>query len=322
MRDDLSRAPSPWDDAVNAYVSTLKLERGLSVHSSEGYQRDLDQLAVFLARSRLAADWKRVSSAHLSAWIQQLSGDDLAATSIARKLSALRGFFKHLVRERLLLEDPTEGLTTPKLMRRLPGTLTPEEVEKLLQAPQGGDAYALRDRAFLEVFYASGLRVSELTSLTLGQVDLENGFLRIFGKGSKERLVPMGRKAVEALTVYLEAGRSKFVKAKRTRSHVFLSERGGPLSRVMIWLLVKKYAQKAGIQRPVKPHLLRHSFATHLLSRGADLRAIQEMLGHASIATTEIYTAVETERILDQHQRFHPRNRSSSSSSLAKRKTP
>lgn len=322
MRDNLSRAPSPWDEAVNAYVSTLMLERGLSTHSSEGYQRDLDQLAVFLARSQLAADWKDVLPTHLSAWVQQLSGDDLAATSIARKLSALRGFFKHLIRERLLLKDPTEGLATPKLLRRLPGTLTPEEVERLLQAPQGGDAYTLRDRAFLEVFYASGLRVSELSSLTLTQVDLENGFLRIFGKGSKERLVPMGRKAVEALTLYLEAGRSKFVKAKRTRSHVFLSERGGPLSRVMIWLLVKTYAQKAGIQRPVKPHLLRHSFATHLLSRGADLRAIQEMLGHASIATTEIYTAVETERILDQHQRFHPRNRSLSSASLAKRKTP
>lgn len=308
-REQTSRAPAHLAEHVDRYIGFLKLERGLSEHTSSGYQLDLDQCAQFLLQKRGVAAWESTAADDLSAWMQALTGAEQAASSLARKLSALRGFFRFLVKERVRSDDPTELLSTPKLLRRLPGTLTPAEVERLLHAPQGGDPYALRDRALLEVFYASGLRVSELSALTLQQIDLENGFLRVFGKGSKERVVPMGRKATEAIGRYLSAGRTRFVKPKRTRHHLFLSERGGPLSRVTIWVLVKKYAKAAGIVRPVKPHLLRHSFATHLLSGGADLRAIQEMLGHASISTTEIYTAVETERILEHHRRFHPRNR-------------
>jgi len=198
--------------------------------------------------------------------------------------------------------------TGPKLARRIPGTLSPEDVARLLAAPQGGGAFALRDRALLELFYSSGLRVSELAGLTLQQLDLEGGFLRVFGKGSKERVVPVGGKAQAALTSWLAAGRPRFVKS-RTGSQLFLNNRGTALSRVMLWMIVKKYARLAGIAKNVKPHLLRHSFATHLLSGGADLRAIQEMLGHASIATTQIYTAVETKRLLAHHAKFHPRNR-------------
>jgi integrase/recombinase XerD len=190
----------------------------------------------------------------------------------------------------------------------MPGALSEGEVDRLLAAPQGGDGFALRDRALLELFYSSGLRVSELAGLTLSQLDLEHGFLRVFGKGSKERVVPVGGRAAEALRIYIASGRPTFVKAK-TGSAIFLSERGGPLSRKTLWYLVQKYAAAAGITRGVKPHLLRHSFASHLLGGGADLRAIQEMLGHANLATTQIYTAVEEKRLVEQHGKFHPRNR-------------
>jgi integrase/recombinase XerD len=172
----------------------------------------------------------------------------------------------------------------------------------------GADARALRDRALLELFYSSGLRVSELAALSLQQVDLEQGFVRVFGKGSKERVVPVGSRAADALTTYLTSGRPQLVKPK-TGSQVFLNPRGTALSRVALWMIVKKNAQRAGITKNVKPHGLRHSFATHLLSGGADLRAIQEMLGHASISTTQIYTAVESKRLADHHARFHPRNK-------------
>ncbi|MEY3775239.1 MAG: hypothetical protein RLZZ129_2019, partial [Verrucomicrobiota bacterium] len=202
----------------------------------------------------------------------------------------------------------TDLLAGPKLTRRIPGTLTPQEVERLLQAPAGGDAYALRDRALLELFYSSGLRVSELAGLTFQQVDLEQGYLRVFGKGSKERVVPVGTKAAEAIATWLASGRPHFVKP-RTGSQLFLSERGSALSRVTLWYIVKQAARRAGITRNVKPHLLRHSFATHLLNGGADLRAIQEMLGHANIGTTQIYTAVETKRLLSQHTKYHPRGK-------------
>ncbi len=228
--------------------------------------------------------------------------------SLARKLTALRGLARYLVSQRLRTDDFTELLSGPKLTRRIPGTLSAGDVAKLLAAPTGGDPFALRDRAILELFYSSGLRVSELGGLLLQQVDLENGFIRVFGKGSKERVVPVGRQAATALTDYLVSGRPHFVRT-RTGSALFLSERGGPLSRQMLWVLVKKYAQRAGIDKPVKPHLLRHSFATHLLAGGADLRAIQEMLGHANISTTQIYTAVDEQRLVGHHAKFHPRNR-------------
>jgi integrase/recombinase XerD len=217
-------------------------------------------------------------------------------------------FARFMVRERLRPDDFTELLSGPRLARRLPGTLSPDEISRLLASPSGGDPASLRDRGLLELFYSSGLRVSELAALTLQQVDLENGFARVFGKGSKERLVPMGKRARDAVAAWIASGRPHFVKP-RTRSELFLSSRGSSLSRVALWGIVKKHARRAGITKPVKPHLLRHSFATHLLSGGADLRSIQEMLGHASISTTQIYTAVGGRRLLDEHARYHPRNR-------------
>jgi integrase/recombinase XerD len=302
--------PADLDDAIRDFGNALTLERGRSDRTLEAYESDLRQCAAHLVR-RGVKDWKTAQPAQVMEWLYSLSGKDAADTAtvatLARKLSALRMFARHLVRERVRPDDFTEQLQGPKLVRHVPGTLSAKEVDALLAAPSGGDPHSLRDRAILELFYSSGLRVSELAGLMLQQVDLESGFLRVFGKGSKERVVPVGGKAADALTVYLASARPHFVKPK-TGSQLFLSERGTALSRQMLWVLVKKYAKRAGITKTVKPHLLRHSFATHLLGGGADLRAIQEMLGHANIATTQIYTAVEEKRLLDQHARFHPRN--------------
>ena len=290
--------PPDLADAIDGFAGFLELERGLSPNTVAAYEGDLRQCGRFLAR-RGVRRWTEVEPAQLTDWIYSLSEDEFAVSSLARKLTALRTFARHLVRERICGRDFTELLAGPRLVRRIPGTLTPAEVGRLLAAPSGGDAYALRDRAVLELFYSSGLRVSELAGLTLQQVDLEHGFVRVFGKGSKERVVPVGSRACAALETYLAAARRRFVKP-RTGSQLFLSERGAAISRKTLWLLVRKYAGLAGIARPVKPHLL---------SGGADLRAIQEMLGHASIGTTQIYTAVAADRRISEHAKYHPRNR-------------
>jgi len=320
---------------LDAFIAYIDLERGLSAHTRENYGRDLIQAADFFA-AQGACDWLAVSPALAESWVVSLgsarkakrfrvplraglSGSNVAergsvssgysAASAARKLSALRMFARFLVRERRREDDFTALITGPKLARRLPGTLTPAQVVKFLLAPAGGRPADLRDRALLELFYASGLRVSEVASLLIQQVDLESRFVRVFGKGSKERVVPFGEQAGGALSAYLVSGRPHLVKQK-TGSQLFLNNRGSALSRVMLWMIVKKYARRAGLPGTVKPHQLRHSFATHLLSGGADLRSIQEMLGHASISTTQIYTAVEPGRLVSHHAKFHPRNRS------------
>lgn len=303
-------APAAFVEGIEAFLAFIDLERGLSRHTCEAYRRDLEQAAAFLAR-RGARGWGGVTPALATSWAQAMSEEGLSPATLARKLTALRVFGRFLAREGRGPDDFTSLLAAPRLGRRLPSTLSPEEVGRLLGAASGGDPRSLRDRALLELFYSSGLRVSELAALTLQQIDLEAGFLRVFGKGSKERVVPAGSRACQALAAYIEAGRPALVRS-RTGSQVFLNNRGGPLSRVMLWMLVRKYARRAGIARPVKPHALRHSFATHLLAGGADLRAIQEMLGHASISTTQIYTAVEPERLVAQHARFHPRGRAGS----------
>jgi integrase/recombinase XerD len=302
--------PAGFADNIDGFIGFIELERGLSRHTVSAYESDLRQCARFVARGGVRR-WADVAPAQLSEWIYALSEEKLAASSLARKLTALRTFARYLVREGLCPADFTELLIGPKLARKMPGTLSEGEVERLLAAPVGGDAHAVRDRAILEFFYSSGLRVSELAGLTLQQLDLEHGFVRVFGKGSKERVVPVGSKACAALADYITAARRHFVKPC-TGSQLFLSERGTAISRKMLWVLIKNYAKRAGITQRVKPHLLRHSFATHLLSGGADLRAIQEMLGHASISTTQIYTAVTPDRRLAEHAKFHPRNKEAS----------
>jgi integrase/recombinase XerD len=295
-------------DDLDRFAAFIDLERGLSVHTRTNYLRDLRQCAGFLAAAGVK-DWRRADAAAIAAWVHSLSRGRFAVASVARKLSALKAFSKFLQSESIRSDDFTALLRGPKVKRRLPATLSTEELGRLIAAAEGGTPPALRDRALLELFYSSGLRVSELAALTLQQIDLKEGFMRVFGKGSKERVVPMGGRAREAVSRWVAAGRPHFVKAK-TRSELFLSKNGTALSRVMLWMIVKKYAKRAGINKPVKPHALRHSFATHLLSGGADLRAIQEMLGHASISTTQIYTAVEETRLVEHHAKFHPRNRS------------
>jgi integrase/recombinase XerD len=299
--------PPAFADEIDGFVAYLELERGLSRNTVVSYEIDLKQAAHFLQKAG-AANWKKVTARHLTAWLHALSDAKFSAASQARKLSAIRMLFRHLEHEKIRDDNPTALLAGPKLRRKLPQTLSVGEMQKLLAAPTGADAYAIRDRAMLELVYSSGLRASEICGLTVQQVDLDHGFVRVFGKGSKERVVPLGEKAKEAVKAYLGSGRPRLVKPK-TGSELFITERGKAMSRKTLWALVKTAAARAGLGKNVKPHQLRHSFATHLLGGGADLRAIQEMLGHASIGTTQIYTAVESSRLLEQHAKHHPRNK-------------
>ncbi|WP_083270309.1 site-specific tyrosine recombinase XerD [Lacunisphaera limnophila] len=300
-------APAGFADGIDDFLAYIELEKGLARNTAKSYENDLRQAAHCLKRLG-AGQWTKVTPQHLAGWLHWLSDEDFSESSQARKLAAIRMLFRHLVRQGQRPDDPAALLSGPKFRRKLPQTLSRGEMERLLAAPAGGDAYAVRDRAMLELFYSSGLRISELCGLSLQQVDLENGFVRVFGKGSKERVVPLGGQARDAVQTYLLSARPRLVKP-RTGSELFISERGKAISRKTLWVIVKNSARRAGIEKPVKPHLLRHSFATHLLGGGADLRAIQEMLGHASIGTTQIYTAVESSRLLDQHAKHHPRNK-------------
>jgi integrase/recombinase XerD len=297
---------SAFASDIDAYLAYIDLERGLARHTRESYRRDLEQCAAFVA-GQGAADWRAVTAEQAGAWVRSL-GRRAAASSQARKLAALRTFARFMVRESRRPDDFTALLSGPRLVRRLPQSLSEAEAARLLASPCGGDPASLRDRALLELFYSSGLRVSELAALTLQQVDLENGFARVYGKGSKERVVPVGARARDALGAWITSGRPHFVKS-RTRSELFLGRSGTGLSRVSLWSIVKKHAKRAGITKSVKPHLLRHSFATHLLSGGADLRAIQEMLGHASISTTQVYTHLDFQYLAKVYDAAHPRAR-------------
>ncbi|MBC2595786.1 site-specific tyrosine recombinase XerD [Ruficoccus amylovorans] len=302
-----TKAPFVSDPVVDDFLLYLQTERGLSANTVEAYGNDLAHAWDYL-KAQGVGDWSGVDREHLEGWLSELSKLDYEPATVARKLSALRMFAKFLVRERVCAKDFCELLDTPKLHRKLPGTLSANEVERLLDAPDEESPQGIRDRAMLELMYSSGLRVSELCELPLQAVDLDHGFVRIFGKGSKERIVPVGSKAIEALERYLSVARPKLVKP-RTGSDLFLSQWGRALSRKTFWVNLRQHAATAGITKPVKPHLLRHSFATHLLENGADLRAIQEMLGHADISTTQIYTAVKTESLATQHAQFHPRRK-------------
>lgn len=294
-----------------AFLVALELERGLSSHTVSGYAADTAQFACFLERSRLASGWEQVTSGHLALWAADLTAAGVAASSLSRKLSAVRTFARHLVRERVRPDDFTEIAERPRLRRRLPSVLSQEEVLRLLEAPDLSTPQGVRDRAMLELFYSSGLRVSELCGLKLLDVLMDERLLRVSqAKGSKQRIVPFGEPAAKWIADYLSVGRPSLV-CKGTGGALFLSARGRAISRKTVWLMVHQMAKRAGISKPVKPHLLRHSFATHLLGGGADLRAIQEMLGHADIGTTQIYTAVDTHRLADEHARHHPRNRAS-----------
>ncbi len=296
--------PSAARDAVAGYFDHLSAERGLSPNTLAAYRQDLERLRGSLGPSRRVEDARRDD---LLSVVQRMRTEGRSPRSVARWVAAVRGFFSHLVAQGVVGEDPTAHLDAPRIWRTLPKVLTAEEVEALLAAPaRAGEARGLRDAALLEVLYATGLRVSELARLHLGDLHLDAGYLRCWGKGSKERVVPLGSEADATLQRYLAEARPRLLAGRRT-DVLFVNERGGALTRQGVWKLIKRYGRQAGIERPLSPHVVRHSFATHLLENGADLRAVQLLLGHADISTTQIYTHVNRERLRRLYQDFHPR---------------
>jgi len=290
---------------IEEFLTYLSAEKGLAKNTLESYKRDIGKFAQFL-EGRRTATFKEVLRKDIVDFMLELKKDGLSAPSISRNLVSVKLLFRFLTRERLIPEDVTSALDTPKLWKTLPDTLSEEEVMKILNAPDLKKAEGQRDKAILELLYASGLRVSELVGLKVSDVNLDIGFLRCLGKGSKERIVPVGSKAVKYVKDYLEKVRPNLRKDLIT-THLFLTRQGTGFSRQSIWNIIKNYTDEAGIRKNVTPHTLRHSFATHLLSHGAELRMVQEMLGHADISTTQIYTHVDKERLKSIHKQFHPR---------------
>jgi integrase/recombinase XerD len=290
---------------IDSFLLFLATERGLSVNYQLSTRRSLETFAGWLAEKKID-DPRTIEAAHLSDYLSHRKRAGLAAASIKVEAIALRIFFRFLVVRKILARDPAEFLTTPRIERYLPDTLNLPDIERLLAAVGERDPFALRNRAMLELLYASGLRISELCGARLENLDLEEGWIRVTGKGNKTRIVPVGGKAREAIARYLSAERQNLAGPK-TGAEIFLSNNGRKLTRARVWQVVKQYADLAGLETNVYPHLLRHSFATHLLSNGADLRVIQELLGHADISTTEIYTHVDQRRLKAVHKKFHPR---------------
>ncbi|MDP9348054.1 MAG: site-specific tyrosine recombinase XerD [Gemmatimonadota bacterium] len=290
---------------VERFLDHLRFERGLSDATLGAYEHDIVRLASF-CRTRDRITPAEVTTQDLRQFILLLKDVGLAPSSIGRNLSAVRTFFRFLLGENLVVADPSERIDPPKGWRTLPDVLSVAEIETLVQAPDLSRPLAWRDRALLEFAYASGVRVSELIGLQVRHLVLEEEFALVYGKGAKERLVPVGRRAVGALSIYLRETRPKLERGKG-EGRVFLNARGTPLSRMGVWKILRQHVEAAGIKKPVSPHTLRHSFATHLLEGGADLVAVQEMLGHADISTTQIYTHVDRRYLAEVHRSYHPR---------------
>ena len=297
-----------WPQAIKQFDGYLRLEKSLSPNSVEAYVRDATKLQQFLVFEKRHVGPLQVSTEVLREFLATLQGLGLGATSQARTLSGLKAFFNFLIMEDLLKLDPTDTLEAPKTGRHLPDTLSYPEVEQLLAAIDLSTDDGLRARALLEVMYSSGLRVSELCDLRLSNIYAEQGFVKVVGKGNKERLVPIGREALKHLNFYLSGVRGHLDLKPGSEDFVFLSQRGRPLSRITVFTTLKKLAELAGLRKTISPHTLRHSFATHLIEGGADLRAVQEMLGHASITTTEIYTHLDRDYLRQVITEFHPRS--------------
>ena len=297
------------NDLVLDFLAYLELERGLSRNTLEAYRSDLQQYGEFLARR--GTDPLAVLPNDLASFVTELADGregrpPVAPATLQRKIACLRSFYRHLRRDGILEHDPTSELRAPRSRQRLPKVLSRDEITRLLQQPRGSSPGAIRDRALLETMYACGLRASEAIGLELSDVDLEAGILRARGKGSKERIVPIGTKAVESLNDYLDKPRPRLV-GNRDQPRLFVNLRGGGLSRQGLYKIVQGHARSAGLERRMSPHTLRHSFATHLLAGGCDLRSLQEMLGHADIGTTQVYTHLSAERLRDVYFDAHPR---------------
>ncbi|MEA2246639.1 MAG: integrase/recombinase XerD [Solirubrobacteraceae bacterium] len=298
-----------FEHQVLDFLAYLEFERGLSRNTLEAYRSDLLQFGAFLRRR----DTDALSAEHsdLAAFLSELAegGDErppVAPATLQRKAACLRSFYRHLRREGQLDRDPTADLRAPRKSQKLPQVLSRGDIGRLLAAPRGDDPGALRDRALLELMYACGLRASEAIGIEMGDIDLQTGVLRARGKGSKERLVPIGREAVAATRAYVERGRPRLV-GLRDEPHLIVNRRGGGMTRQGLYKIVQRYARDAGLEGRMSPHTLRHTFATHLLAGGCDLRSLQEMLGHADIATTQIYTHLSAERLKDAYFKAHPR---------------
>jgi integrase/recombinase XerD len=290
---------------VELFLDYLVFERGLADRTVQAYRRDLLRLIDFL-EARGVTEPEAIAPGDLQEFVFTLKDQGLQASTIRRAQSSMRTYFGFLLGEGVLAEDPSERLESPRVWRRLPTALGRDEIVGLLDAPDPDHRLYWRDRAILETLYATGVRVSELTGMPLSALDLEEGICLVYGKGSKERLVPVGGAAVRALTRYLNDVRPALDRG-RGGGRVFLNARGAPLSRMAVWRLVQESARRAGIRKHISPHTLRHTFATHLLEGGADLVAVQELLGHADISTTQIYTHLDREYLRDVHRRFHPR---------------
>jgi integrase/recombinase XerD len=298
-------SPRPIEDLrVTDYLNHLRAERGLSPNTISAYRSDLQKLQAWAASREQAIE--SIKPRDIAAFLAHLRALGLSARSAGRAVHAIRGFFRFLVREDKLAEDPMENVRSPRPFKPLPRFLNRAQVEALLRAPDLATPLGLRDKAILETMYASGLRASEVTHLKAENIDPDIGLLRIFGKGRKERLVPIGSSALAAILRYEQEGRPKLLKKKKTRE-LFLNHSGEGLTRMGLWLIVRRHALAVGVAGILTPHVLRHSFATHLLENGADLRALQAMLGHADISTTEIYTHVTRERLRQVFDKFHPR---------------
>ncbi|MDP9081577.1 MAG: site-specific tyrosine recombinase XerD [Bacteroidota bacterium] len=297
-----------WRSAIKGFQSYLKLEKSLSANSIEAYSRDIEKLYQFADREGFKINPEKITLGNLREFIVWAADLGMIPSSQARILSGIKSFYKYLLMEDLIKSDPSELLESPKIQRKLPDTLSYEEINKLIAAidlskPEGG-----RNKAILEVLYGSGLRVSELTELKLSNLYLDIEFIKVTGKGSKERLVPIGGEAINALKIWIESIRVHIPIKKGEEDLVFLNRRGSRLSRVYIFMVIKQLAQLTGIKKTIGPHTFRHSFATHLVEGGADLRAVQEMLGHESITTTEIYTHLDREYLKGTIIQFHPRS--------------
>lgn len=295
------------DSYIRNFIQFLTIERGLSVNTVKAYGSDLQALAEFFRQKHIAS-WSQVSRDDLLDFLDSLRDKDMETSSIARHLTAVKMFYRYLAGEKLVAYDPTALMDSPKLWRILPDYLSLDEVNGILESyPVRGDALDLRNRAMIHLLYASGLRVSELTGLKLTDVDFENGFVRVKGKGSKERIIPTAARVMNLLMRYAQSAREELIYLIPSSPYLFVSHHSRKLNRERVWAIIKEAAYRAGITKNIYPHTLRHSFASHLLANGADLRAIQEMLGHADIATTEIYTHVDKSKLAAIHHKFHPR---------------
>lgn len=296
-----------WDAYLKGFRSYLQLERSLSVNSIEAYLRDVEKLIQYLQSAKLQHTPDQLALSDLQACVHWIANLGMTASSQARIISGIKAFYRYLALEDVVRQDPTLLLEAPKTQRLLPDVLTFDEIEQIIAQIKAGTPEGQRNRAILETMYSCGLRVSEVINLKISQLHFDAGFIRVVGKGDKERLVPIGSDAVKYINIYKDEVRVHVPVKKGHEDILFLNRRGSALSRVMIFLVIKELAGAAGIDKQVSPHTFRHSFATHLVEGGADLRAVQEMLGHESITTTEIYTHLDREYLRDTLQRFHPR---------------